>query len=236
MIEKILAAMLTLAEPGVTDASRVQLPADCAEDCVAHWDRHEAAPQNDATWMRARFDGLTRRETRLEAIERWTVIAGAIETVAIDPPELWTGTPEELWRALVTIARHESAYWGSVHDGTLRGAAGEACLLQIHPENWVKLGVSDTDLVGLDLASTERCIRAGATILAQSRDACGAAGPGWFTPTIQVYGAGQGCLKFLDSAWVQDRVATYERTGEAEPLPFDGRLAMLASTGWGAGH
>jgi hypothetical protein len=217
---EILAGVLTLAEPGLTDQSRA--PACQAEHGAVYEHRHG----------RAVWPGWTRRETRGEGLRRFATIARALDAVRRRPPARWKGTGSELWRALGSIARHESAFWEGVQSGAIRGSAGEVCLVQLHPRIWASLGISDpAEVLGVELEPTERCLRAGAELLTRARGLCPSMPGGdamdgeWFAYAVQAYGSGQGCAP--PSPWVAPRLASYQRTAEPRPLPFLARVALV---------
>jgi anaerobic selenocysteine-containing dehydrogenase len=226
-----LGAMLSIATPGAGKGSRIELadepvPAELAEGVTFEPPGFKLSRVTWTVW--------TRTESTEESLERWATIALADAAVAANPPAEWHWRGADgrlqLVRALVTIARHESAFWRSVHEGRLRGAAGEACLVQIHPDTARRLGIDLDSLVGIDQAATERCLRAGAIVLAMARELaecrCQAA-PHWFAPSIAAYGSGAGCVP--EGSWVkgvEERVVTYARTGFRRPLGDDA-LALL---------
>ena len=229
------AAMLTLAQPGISKASRVSL-AD--QPVAAELDEGVTAAQN-FTWMRATWQGWSRTETEAEALARWATIAVVVARVAKDPPSEWRWTSNagrlQLVRAVVTIMRHESAFWRSVHEGRLRGGLGEVCLAQIRPVVARQFGIDPESLVGLDAAATERCVRASVLILAKSRNLaerrCSRA-PHWFAPTVAAYGSGSGCTPCPGSEWAEGvtaREATYWKTGARKPLSTTA-LEILGAT------
>lgn len=223
-----LSAMLTVAQPGITPGSRIELTADAA--AIDREDGVKVSPPG-FHWSRATWPMWSRQETEPEALERWATIAVAVEAVAKRPPVEWRwgGAVGELQltRALVTIARHESAFWRSVHEGRLRGAQGEVCLEQIQTKTAWAFGYDPETLVGVDRESTERCLRVGAIVLAKARDAAerkaGCADVmrySWFQGAIAIYGSGAGCVPEGD--WTQGvsaRMRTYDRTGVRKRLP-----------------
>lgn len=109
-----------------------------------------------------------------EELRRLATIAVAAETVVNDPDTKWGAPKDELWAAILTAVHQESTAQRNVHDGTLRGKAGEVCLMQIHPRNrlWPRVAETLEHLVGTDLESTVRCLRAGALTLESSRGYC----------------------------------------------------------------
>jgi hypothetical protein len=211
-----MAAMLATAEPGISDGSRVESAPG----------RDGEAPGFSLMGGRVTWDTWTRRESRMEALARWATIARAIELVALQPPAAWRGSPLQLTRALVTIARHESAYWRSVHDGSLRGEAGEACLVQVHPEAARALDVELEELVGLSKDATTRCLRAGAALLGRARNQCPSEGGHWFSTTIVGYWQSTCRVEPGHVEGVEARERTYVRTGARSALPDDARAVL----------
>jgi hypothetical protein len=221
-----LSAMLTLVRPGNQPGSRIAVRScnGLDEDCKPAGFR----------FTRAHWDEPSREETSDEGLERYATIALAEANVAKAPPVEWhwcnAAGDLQAVRAEVTIARHESGFWRSVHEGKLRGPAGEVCLVQIHPVLARLLGIDLESLVGVDLAATERCFRAGLTVLAKSRDraerdahCADSLRYHWFQPSIALYGSGRDCIA---GDWVQRRMRTYARTGERKPLEADALAAL----------
>lgn len=240
----ILATILRVAEPGVSDYSRVELPTCQAESCAEWSERWTGRPAaydfkgvNETTWH-----GWSRPETRLEGMERFAEAAAAFHRVVMEPPESWDPrwSDRAMINAGVTIMRHESALWRDVATGLIRGLAGEVCYMQIHPKNLLRFGLAESDVLGLDIDSVETCIRTGIDILARATEGCDVApdkvlmgerwdgGLAWFSGAIVTYGVGSGC--HLDEAWVRSRKRMYARlvkTGGA-PLDADAHLALLS--------
>ena len=219
--------MLALAEPGgQTDGSRVEVPFD---DLLVPADSPGIQPPG-FVFMRARWEGWTRWEERGEAMDRWATIAHAVDRVCSSPPPAWKPRYGALAcaRGLVTIAHHESFFWLSTHEGRLRGALGEVCLVQIHPKVARDMGIDPESLVGTDAASTERCLRVGVEILGLMRGLVEQREPipsHWFGPSVAAYGSGS--LDVSQSAgWVVDRVATYAKTARRKALPFRALIAL----------
>lgn len=230
MLEQILSAIISLATPGYSDMSRIQVR-DCDQRC------REQIEILTGTEVRESYSGYrskwilpSRVETRIEALRRYSVIAIAVESVVRDPPPAWRPRwdPGDLWRGLVTIGRQESAFWRSVHEGRVRGQAGEWCLAQIHPAVLPLLGFEGPDLVGVDLAATARCFRVAAELLGRARALCEGEPGFWFAPTIAAYGSGQGCS--TDHDWIRVRTETYDRITTTWPLPHDAVIVLELET------
>ncbi len=233
MRAQILVAIASLAQPGYSENSRIMLAEGCEAPCIERVERltgRKVQLDYEIKSYRVKWEGLSRPETRMEGYSRFSTIAIAIEYVANHPPKRWVdglGDPHpksELWRALVTIARHESAFWLPVHEGRIRGRAGEWCLAQIHPVVLPSLGLEGPDLVGTDLDSTIRCFQAAADVLARSRNLCPPDKQGWFGPALAVYASGVGCS--TTPQMVQDRVDTYVKTANVRNLVPDAFLAL----------
>lgn len=215
--------MLAVAEPGVTDGSRIEIDdAPIAET--------PGLQPPGFVFIRAHWSGWSRRETAAEGMDRYATIARANAKVCSNPPPAW----KPRWGSLAcsrgetTIARHESAFWRSVHEGRLRGPAGEVCLVQLHPAVLRSLGIDPESLVGIDDAATERCLRVGVELLGLARglvEQQESVPEHWFGPSVATYGSGALGVS-LDSAWVAARVATFEKTARRKPLPFRALVAL----------
>ena len=251
----ILAGILALAEPGVSQWSRIALEPPCDPECSATVQAltgHPVALDYAITLKWAigsrviTWPGYTRAETRMEGMRRFATVAHALDKVSQDPPANWTGTPRELYNALVAIARQESAFWRGVHEGRIRGPAGEACLMQVHPGN----GYDLEKLVGVDLDSTARCLHAGAEILSKAREYCarafiefyrdGLAAPeideawadgDWLANTIALYGSGVDCdgTREFVTARVRDYIKAWSTP--LSSLDFDALYSLTAPSG-----
>lgn len=217
-------------DPGSSPASRIELVAEQAE--LVTWSRVDPP---GFKWIRTSWPEWSRWETPGEGFERWGTIAIAIERVANDPPPAWrrSWATVGLVRGLVTIARAESAFWRSVHEGRLRGPSGEVCLVQVMPSTAHRLGVDPESLVGLDVDATERCFRAGAELLGLAVERCVGTerlGPGWFETAVVSYWTPDRCepLGEIQLEGIALRSRLYARTGKPKKLPF---RAMLAVSG-----
>jgi hypothetical protein len=264
--EKILAMIVGLVEPGYSEFSRVDVDCgvnDCRDATTesATAECEESRRQCEETILamtgrKARYNfsnkamrsqgaywpGWTRAETRMEAMERFAMVSVAMEYVEKHPPPSWrstTGAPypiSDLYRGEGAVGRHESAFWRSIHEGRIRGAAGEWGLFQIHPSVLPSLGVEGPDIVGLDYESTVRSVQAAAELLGRARRLCPPSEEGWFGPTIAAYGSGQGCA--VTDEWVDARIVTFEKTPKFRPVPRGGSLALyftaerIGDEGW----
>lgn len=215
----VLAAMLRVAEPGVSDLSRVHLPIDdCEQACLESFlELRGHAPSlnwEGPAFARAQWLGWSVRESYTEGLSRFVTISKAIAIAS-------RGSYERA-HLLVTIARHESAFWRSVHDGTVRGAAGERGLWQVHPS----LSEFHDCRPGVDLDSTLSCANVAASQIERARRMCGTT-----EGTIALYGSGKSCEP--DGDWIEgvdSRMLTYKKTfsrQRAKSLGFDAQLALL---------
>lgn len=198
---QVLALMLSVATPGETTQSRVEIP-HCDAACqrrpaCAEWPQKAvcAPPRYDA-----RLKAWTRAESRSEGLKRYESIARAIARTANNPPSTWTWPAEDLAVGLVVISRHESAFWRSVQTGAVRGPAGEVCLVQINSGTGYTQAERER-MVGLDDASLDHCLFAGSDLLARARNGCKVSGPNWFHAAIASYGSGRSCR----GAWARGR-------------------------------
>lgn len=227
MIEAILSAILALA-PSSSPYSVVPLPecggpvlrADAPASCSAPgvaWSSHHGA--------------LVRLETPDEARARYETIARALDAVSLEATSapdgerpLWPWPRRELVAGLLAVVKHESEFARNVHEGIGARALGDCyrardgstvcrsvCLVQVQTGglDGRRGGWLGRDLVGLDLAPTSRCLRAGAELLARSRWSCARRSADWFAPSVALYGSGVSCG--TRRAWVQRRAATYRR-------------------------
>lgn len=234
MHEAILAAILSLASPGQSPHSVVPLP-ECGGPVLRVADlpttpEPAACSAPSVAWSSHR-GAMVRRETEAEARARYATIASALDAVSLEAttaPEgerpLWPWPRRELVAGLLTIARHESGFRRDVHEGVGPLALGDCsrgrdgvrrcrsvCLVQIQTGGLdaERDGRRGRDLVGLDAGSTERCLRAGAELLARARWACARSSADWFGPAVALYGSGVSCG--TRPTWVKRRAATYRR-------------------------
>lgn len=225
MYETILAAVLALA-PTSSPYSVVAMPECGAPPLTAE----SPAACSGATWSPSR-GAHVRSETADEARSRLETIARALDAVSLEataaePGErpLWPWPRRELVAGLLAIARHESGFRRDVHEGVGPAALGDCsagrdgvrrcrsvCLVQVQTGGldaqrgrWL-----GRNLVGLDVESTSRCLRAGAELLARSRWSCARGGGAWFAPSVALYGSGVSCG--TRRPWVQRRAETYRR-------------------------
>lgn len=223
-IAKLIAAMLLVATPGVQPLSRVDLN-PCGATCVEierDYSGFDVTVDFVALGGRVRWPGLSRQETREEALDRWVTIATAIADVA---PDQWTAL------FLVALARAESAYWRPVHEGRMRGSAGEWGLWQCHP----RIAGCDESLVGLDRDATTRAARFAAGQVAAARRYVVARCPeeDRAAAVFRVYGSGNGCSGAVPI--LERRVGWFETVRGARGGPFERALMLGLESGTVAG-
>lgn len=174
MKDLIFAIMVALVPPGVSIQSTVIAKRTDPPIC------------SDSTKMICRKPWFSKRrkawvlpEKKADAVLRYSQIAEIIDSVSTKHPK-WPGSKTDLVHHLLTVARHESSFTRDVHDGSHRGDCDwsgyckSSCLGQI----LVGRGRSrftkykHRDLVGLDKASTSRCIETMAAYLSASKSFC----------------------------------------------------------------
>lgn len=225
-----MAAMLAVAEPGVSPGSRISLDGEPGPELLELAGVPAEPP--GFKWIRASWLEWSRWETPGEALGRWGTIAIAMDRVAKRPPPSWrpSWATIGLVRGMVTIARAESAFWRSVHEGRLRGPSGEVCLVQVMPSTATRLGVDPESLVGIDVEATERCLRVGAELLGLAVERCIGAEelkPGWFETAVVSYWTPDRCVPAPEQQkGIETRRKLYERTGKRKPLPFRAIVAV----------
>jgi hypothetical protein len=99
---------------------------------------------------------------------RYYVAAEALAIAHAEALPKWPRSPIQLAAFQLAIIRRESNMTEGVHDGTILGAAGETCVMQLHETNgfWQRYAEKLSDLGGTTLEATLRCVRAGtATIV-----------------------------------------------------------------------
>ncbi len=130
-------------------------------------------------------------------------------------PVRWRGSTKSFALAILTVALHESGLREDIQNGIAplgRGAAGEACLIQVRPNqaaryaSWLtpqQRAIVDSDrmnqekfiqtLLGDSVESLERCFEVGGRMLARSRRACEASSMPWDHAMFSMYGTGATC-------------------------------------------
>lgn len=168
-------------------------------------------------------------ETREAAKRRFARIASSLATTATalvecrtlagDPisscqPLEWGGTSKTLALSALTVVLHESGLREDVqfgHPPLGRGPAGEACLMQLAPDqaannaSWLspeekeKAGQNPRErerfvrsLLGDSPAALGRCFEAGMRMLVRSRRSCEGSGA-WDFGMFSLYGGGKSC-------------------------------------------
>ncbi|HLV21784.1 MAG TPA: hypothetical protein VKZ49_12905 [Polyangiaceae bacterium] len=195
-----------------------------------------------------------RYESRESAVRRYAEIAEAIATTAGSLMKCkdesceqltWPGGTRTLALATLTVALHESGLREDVQIGRTRGSAGEACLVQVMPEqapyyaSWLpeperELTAKDPKLreqfaqtlVGRSPEALSRCFEVGMRMLARARLACGSHPKGWQWGTFSMYGTGNHCSSPQVGA---TRSRTFEILLSTEPRlrPADAALVGL---------
>lgn len=237
----VLVAMLRVGQPGHADLSRVYLPFDddCSTECSDMFFRTRgnrpvydykatSAYKRPPQWL-----GWSIKETRQEGLDRYVTIARAISIVGHEPPPNWPrkeSVRRVLVHLLITVSRHESAWWRGVHDGTHRGPAGEIGLFQVHPVLKEEFLASTA---GVDIDSTLDQVVVAAELLGRFWSMCN----GDTTAMFYAYGTGKGCDppdgKYLDSTLA--RAATYNSTFSQVPMKVDHDVVLSLSysqPGW----
>lgn len=170
----ILALMLSLAPPGMTINSTVVAKQDDARLCV-----NDNSLLCRKPWMSKRRGTWVLPETKEASLKRYKLIARVINDVSSSTTD-WRGSKRELALHLVTVAYHESGFSRDVHDGAWRGDCNRhnvcrsSCLGQIlvgtRRSRFTKYAHSE--LVGLDEASTTRCVKTMSRYLVTSKNHC----------------------------------------------------------------
>lgn len=227
-----LALLLLLQQPGRSPYSTIELAA-CNERCQqAPVCAEQVLSCRPPRWSPRRKRFL-RLETYAEGVRRYARIASVISEVAADTSG-WSGSDEAIVRLLVSVAYHESGFRRDVHDGSTRGdcdyrvvggvkelIAGSCrshCLGQIFlmPKQRTARGYAPDDLVGLDRASTRRCVQTMADRLAGANRTCNAQqGTAGVHPacTIGMYG---GVAFYAQDGRIRARVRSYEHLRHSE--------------------
>jgi hypothetical protein len=242
----LLAAMITLAPPGQSALSVLVDPS-----CGAAPGKPACDVRPAPSWSPF-YKAFVRVETKDEALKRYALIARAIEKISVamttptkrddgtvEPPP-WPGSAEDLARALVTIAHHESSFRRDVHSGVGPFALGDCaywdrtgkrvpasqarklgafatscqsvCLMQLNTGGLegTRFGFQGKEMVGLDAVSTERCFAAGARALVEARARCAKTLTEGWFPKT-VASYVTGDACETDAEWVTARVGTFTR-------------------------
>lgn len=224
----ILALAVTQAPPARSTFSLERLP-ECGVD--KHAPKCALAPLCKDPVLSCRpphwsesLHTWVRYESRPGALKRYRAIAEAIADTAeglvnckgskdSSCEELgWPDNARQLAIAALTVAIHESSLREDVESGRLRGASGEACLVQVMPKqapryaSWLTPEQRDQiakqpkereafaqTLVGSTPEALRRCFEIGMRMLARSRLACSRAPKGWDYGMFSMYGTGTSC-------------------------------------------
>ena len=245
----ILAMMITLAPPGQSASSVIVEPS-----CGAAPGKPECDVRPAPTWSPF-YKGFVRRENKDEALKRYVLIAQAIEKISVamttapkrddgtQAPPPWPGSAEDLAKALVTIAHHESSFRRDVHSGVGPFALGDCaywdrmgkrvpvsmarklgvvgtncqsvCLMQLNTGGLERsrFGFQGKEMVGIDQASTEKCFAAGAKALTEARARCAATRSEGWFAR-SVASYVTGDACDTDPEWVTARINTFDRIGK----------------------
>lgn len=260
LFESLLAGIIALAPPGQSPYSVVPLAA-CGDNPLKPSCEERPKPN----WSPL-YGAFVRQENREEALRRFLDIARSIEKVAADAvrptkvddveqPAMWPWSADDLARALVTIAYHESGFRRDVQTGIGKSALGDCgywgakgqkvgaeearatgaqylcrsvCLVQINTGGLAgsRYGMMGKDLVGLDRAAIEKCFAAGARAFANARARCAPEKTAdWLKKTIASYGTGKACE--TDETWVGARVTTYEKLVKSKASDLSDEVKKL---------
>jgi hypothetical protein len=230
----ILALAVDQAHPGHSPYS-LELVPECGTDakvatCSLTPSCNDPGPQCRPPRWSAQRHGWVKMESRATALRRFAGIAESIATTASElascktaagdrlagcTPVDWAGDERTLALAALTVALHESGLREDVEFGRPplgRGPAGEACLMQIAPDqapraaSWIgpqerqQIAKSPRQrelfmqtLLGDSQASLGHCFEIGMRMLARARRSCEASGQSWEYGMFSMYGGGKSC-------------------------------------------
>jgi hypothetical protein len=171
-----------------------------------------------------------RMETRDTALHRFAKVTKALSATAVrlneckSPqgtaltscvPVEWPGTTRDLALAALTVTLHESAFREDIQFGRPplgRGPRGEACVMQVAPDQAVRNAgwLDDKErnylmthprererfaqsLLGDSPEALDRCFETGMRMLARARRSCSAGGTSWDSGMFSMYGGGKSC-------------------------------------------
>ncbi len=125
---------------------------------------------------------------------------------------MWPDSERSLALSALTVALYESSLREDIQSGRKRGAAGEACLVQVMPEQAPKFAswlpreerqrlAADPKareafletLLGDSPQALSRCFELGMRMLAQARASCAGSAAGWEAGMFSLYGTGRTC-------------------------------------------
>jgi hypothetical protein len=93
-----------------------------------------------------------------------------------------------------------------------------------------RFGFAGKEMVGLDEASRQKCVAAGARAFAGARERCAPARLStWFERSVASYGTGGACE--ADQGWVAARVSTFERIGAINDRMLSKEVRALLGLG-----
>jgi hypothetical protein len=153
-------------------------------------------------------------------------------------PIEWSGTTRDLALAALTVTLHESAFREDIQFGRPplgRGPRGEACVMQVAPDQavrhagWIddkernRLMTSGRErerfvqtLLGDSPEALDHCFEAGMRMLAKSRRSCSAGGASWDYGMFSMYGGGKTCRV---PGVGQTRAKTFRQLTTSHPQP-----------------
>lgn len=219
-----------------------------------------AAPR----WSDAR-GGWVRVESEGSALKRYQGIAEALERVAVRlvdcktldgsvdldcRPAGWPrgrGRAQQLAFAAASVAMWESGLREDIQIGAPpmgRGPAGEACVMQIMPDQiqpvagWLtktekqrQLKKEEREalaasLLGTDAGALDRCVEVGMRTLARARSMCAGKGMAWDYGMFSAYGTGNKCSSVgIQDDFAAKRSRTFaaltKSTTNAVPIKFE---------------
>lgn len=248
--EITLSLLLSLQAPGRSPHAKIFLET-CDETC-------QQAPRcgEPVLWCHppkwsGRHGGFYRYETWTEGVDRYQRIAALTVDVAAGAKRegRWLGSERALVRLMATVMAHESGFRRDVHEGRTRGdcdyttiggertvIAGSCkshCLgqVQVVGDDRTARGYNGNDLVGLDDASTRRCLETVSDLLAGAHKACVAQRNGkvgtYPACTMGIYG---GVASWRSDARIAKRAKTYHTLGarsrRPKPLSDEVRSAL----------
>ena len=265
--EVILAAMLHLQAPGKSTYSTVPASDDEPPAVLAEVNGHTAfrqlvpgeeeptqclqednvgcsrprATKMAYNWLEPVYE-VRRPETYDEGVERYAVIAQALERVLTRTE--WSFAPKRSWKFLVTIAFMESGFRRDIHEGWGTMAIGDCDWKVVNGEQhpvpgtckshglfqtmffepdrkwW---GYSRQDVIGLDHASTARAVFVAAKTLERCDAYCRLEGP---KPYEACVFARYGAVTSVADKRIQARVRAYNRLSAA-PTALDAYVTKL---------
>ena len=248
--ELTLMLLLSLQAPGRSPHAKIFLE-ECDEAC-------QQAPRCDEPvlwchppkWSR-RHERFYRYETWSEGVARYNRIAELTVSVAAEATSegRWVGSEDALRRLMATVMGHESGLRRDVHEGRTRGdcdyttIGGERTIIagsckshclgqvQVIGKDRTARGYTADDLVGLDEASTRRCLETVSDLLAGAHKACVAQRNGhvgtYPACTMGIYG---GVASWRSDPRIAKRAKTYHtlavRSRNPKPLSAKVRAAL----------